>query len=115
MSAIKNDVRYEILAEQFSFPSDKVIYCTKEIKNSLGRIFSFMFNFSDVYYLENIDEKLLYNYIKYHGKVDFNNVSLVEVLRDVKNFFYFLKIIKGHRDVPEINLSINNFYLWSQL
>ena len=115
MFVIKNEMRYEILANQFNFPSDKAFYYDSELHHSLERIFSYLFHFTDVYYIEYIDENQLYSYIEHHGKTNFKTVSFVEALRDIKSFLNFSKYTKGLKKVPEINLSLNNFPLWTKL
>ncbi|WP_428909730.1 hypothetical protein [Niallia sp. Krafla_26] len=115
MFVIKNEKRYEILAKEFTFPSDKVAYYSIEIKNSLDRILAYVFNYTDIFYIRSIDENLLCDYIKHHSKNNFNQVSFDEVLKDTKNFLYFSKYIKGIKSVPKMNLSVSNFSLWTQL
>lgn len=115
MKALKNNMRYELLVAEFQCPHYKSTYYSKEIKNSLHRIFSYIFNHTDVYYLESIDENVLYDYIEYHRKTNFKEVSFVEALRDIEHYLYFLENIKGVKNVPKINLSVNNFFLWSRL
>ncbi|WP_428909648.1 hypothetical protein [Niallia sp. Krafla_26] len=115
MAVVKNDVRYEILAREFKFLSDEASYFSQELKKSLERIFSYVYNHTDLFYIESIDEKLLYDYIDYHRKMNFRKASFCEALKDTKNFLYFSKHVKGFKKVPEIDLSVNNVSLWSQL
>ncbi len=115
MLVIKNDVRYELLVDEFRLPREKSAFYSKELMSSLELIFSYVYNFTDVYYIDSIDEELLYSYIKHHGKRNFKEVSFIKATKDIKNFLYFLNNIKGLKNVPKVNLSINNISLWSKL
>ncbi|MCQ6273361.1 hypothetical protein JMM81_00015 [Bacillus sp. V3B] len=64
MIALKNKMRYELLVEQFQIDTSTLFY--KELKYSIERIFSSIYNYTDIMYIEFIDDKALYSYIKYH-------------------------------------------------
>ncbi|MCQ6274238.1 hypothetical protein JMM81_04505 [Bacillus sp. V3B] len=113
MIALKNQMRYELLEEQFQIDTSTLFY-TKS-NSSIERIFLYIYNYTDIIYLEFIDRKVLYDYIKYHQSTHFKEISFIETIRDIKHFLYFLENIKEMKEIPKIDLSIKNFFLWARL
>lgn len=107
MLVIKNQTRYELLLSQFKIDSKTPLY--KEYNETLERIFTYIYNYTDIMYIEDIDEETLYNYIEYQMKKRNNKNNFVNVIKDVKKFLYFLKNIKKVKTIPDVDLSINSF------
>ena len=107
MIALKNKMRYELLLEQFQFK--KVIPYYWEFKNSLNRIFSYIYQYTDIMYIEFIDEEVLHKYIKFHCSRTVKRSNFVESVKDVKRFLVFLKNTKKVKKIPKVNLSLKGF------
>ena len=112
MIVFKNKMRYELLFEQFQLNTYDLFY--KDMQLSLDRLFSYIYNYTDIMYIEFIDKNTLYDYIKYHrSKV--REIHFIEIISDVKKFLFYLEDIKKYKNVPKIDLSVKNFSLWSKL
>jgi hypothetical protein len=110
--ALKNKMRYELLLEQFQF--DKSVPGYWEFKNSLNGIFSYIYHYTDIMYIESIDEEVLYNYIKFHCSQTVKENNFVKSVKDVKRFLIFLKNNKKVKQIPKVDLSLKSFiYGWS--
>jgi hypothetical protein len=109
--ALRNKMRYELLTEQFRIDQYEFIY--NEFQHSLDRIFSYIYNYTDVMYIEFINKSILYDYMKYHHKL--KDIAFIEMIMDVKKFLFFLEGIKKIKNVPKLDLSVKNFSLWSKL
>jgi hypothetical protein len=112
LTVLKNGMRYKLLEEQFQ--SDNNTLYNLEMTKSNERIFSFVYNHTDIYYLDAIDSKTLYNYIKFQMAKGCEKVSLCQAIKDVKHFLFFLEKIKRVNRIPHIDLSINNVSLWDK-
>ncbi|MCQ6277609.1 hypothetical protein JMM81_22425 [Bacillus sp. V3B] len=110
MKILKNSMRYELLAKQFQKEEPTVV----EIQDSLDRIFFYIYNYTDLMYLEFIDDQTLYSYIQFHRSKGFNEISFIETIKDIKNFLCFLKKIKKVKNTPQVDLSIKNLSLRCQ-
>ncbi|WP_338470722.1 hypothetical protein R4Z10_18330 [Niallia sp. XMNu-256] len=110
MSALKNKVRYELLADQFKVRGNMRI--PQGLEPSFERLFTYIYEETDLYYLDSIDEHILIGYIKYHSKNHFQTVSFFQCVKDIKVFLYFLEHIKGIESLPTIDLSLKNLTLW---
>lgn len=110
---LKYKSRYDLLCEQFNIDSPNLV--TSELRNSLDRIFSYVYTNTKIMYIEFIDEKVCCNYIKYQQSKHFNEISYLETLKDIKHFNYFIHNIKSIKNAPVIKLSIKNTSFWMKL
>ena len=110
---LRNNMRYDLLLDQFKI--DKNMIVPNEIKDSLQRIFSYIYHQTDILYVEFIDEKVLNNYIKSHHANHFSEVCFTQCIRDIKNFIYYLEKIKGKKHLPRVDLSVQNLSFWERL
>ena len=106
-------MRYELLFEQFQIETYDFLH--KDMQQSLDRIFSYIYNYTDIMYIEYIDKDTLYEYIKYHRSKKVEEIHFIEVISDVKKFLFYLQDIKKIKNVPKIDLSVKNFNLWAKL
>ena len=106
-------MRYELLFEQFQIKSYDLFY--QDLQQSLDRLFSYIYNYTDIMYIEYIDKDTLYDYIKYHRSKKVMEIQFIEIISDVKKFLFYLEGIKKIRHVPKIDLSVKNFNLWTKL
>lgn len=113
MQQLKNHVRFEVLAVQFRMAPKSM--SDPELERSLQRIFSYIYSSTNVFYLEFVDESVLYGYIKHHREKGFQEVSFADAVRDVKNFLFFLKYIKGVKNPPSVDLGVKNIRFWANL
>ena len=112
VKSLKNNIRYELLLEQFQLPSGDSIILNMKLKNSLNRIFTYIYQYTNIMYLEFVDNEILYNYIKFQCSSIPKNCNFVEAIKDVKNFISFLEKIKKIKNVPKVYLSLQNIHLW---
>lgn len=106
-------MRYNLLEEQFHVEHSP--FFNNEIKDSIERIFSFIYHQTDIYYLDCIDSSTLYQYIQYHLSVSIENRSFIKIIKDVKNYLYFIEKLKKANKVPNIDLSLKNIALWETM
>lgn len=115
MKALKNSMRYELLLDQFKMYKSMNIPQAQELEASLKRLFSYVYECTDIFYLEFIDEKILYNYLKYHHTNHFQEISFTQCIKDIKCFLYFLEKVKGLKHLPKVDFSVNNLSFWENL
>ncbi|WAA12061.1 hypothetical protein [Fervidibacillus halotolerans] len=113
MKTLKETTRYELLVKQFQIKSYSPFL--QQLHHSLDRILFYVYTYTNIYFIEFIDEKVLYSYIKYHREKNFAEVSFTEVLKDINNFLYFLKYEKKMTDIPKVDLTMNNMHFWLKL
>lgn len=106
-------VRYSTLVDQFYIDESNPFYL--KLKDPLKRLFFYIYNYTDIMFLDFIDEKAIYGYIKYQRGMDFKNTSFQQSIKDVKAFLFFLKYIKSKKQMPDINLSVGNYLFWDRL
>ena len=82
MIVFKNKMRYELLFEQFQLNTYDLFY--KDMQLSLDRLFSYIYNYTDIMYIEFIDKNTLYDYIKYHRSKKVREIHIIEIISDVK-------------------------------
>ena len=111
MSVLKNPIRYELLAKQFHI--EKTTFINRTLKESHDRIFSYIYCYTDIYYLKDIDSTTLYDYIKFQSMNQNKKSRITEVIKDIKYFLLFLR--KYHQLKINLNLSLNNLALWSNI
>lgn len=100
--------RLDLLRKQIYI--DPSIDQSGKITNSLERIVYFLYEYTNIKFIDFVDEYILYQYIK-QNKV--NNFD--ETIKDVKNLLFYLKYIKKSPYIPKIDLSTHNFALWKEL
>jgi site-specific recombinase XerD len=110
MKDFKNINRYQMLIGQFQADCD----VCERMKRSLERVFLYVYTYTNIYYIEFINEKVLINYIKFHCSRNFKETSIIEIIKDVKNFIDFLER-KGVKNTPKVDLSVKNFSFWTRL
>ena len=113
MIVFKNKMRYELLFEQFQLNPYDLFY--KDMQLSLDRLFSYIYNYTDVMYIEFIDKNTLYDYIKYHRSKKVREIHFIEIISDVKEISLLFRGYQENKNVPKIDLSVKNFSLWSKL
>ncbi|WP_071392625.1 hypothetical protein [Bacillus tuaregi] len=114
MEALKRCKRYKWLKKQFQYCKSPLAY--KDIDNSLERILFYVYSYTNINYIEFIDDKVLYNYIKTHRLNNFREINFVTAISDVKNYLLFIEANKELKEYkPEIDLSVKNFSLWMRL
>jgi len=106
----KKEYRWNLLKQQFDLDPSNVMY--KELKESLNRILHYVYTYTNVMFIDFVDEKVLYGYVKYHISINFSIVDFKQVLKDIKHFIFFLKNVKKREVVPKVDFSTNNIRLW---
>lgn len=112
MQSLRETSRHQLLAQQFSFETSTL--GDEKIQESLERIFTYVYSYTNIWYIDFIDEGTLYNYIKKQQELP-DGVDFYQAVRDVKNYLYFLRYIKRSRNIPDIDLSIQNLLLWTKM
>lgn len=112
LQSLRETSRHQLLAQQFSFETSTL--GDEEIQESLERIFTYVYSYTNIWYIDFIDEGTLYNYIKKQQELP-DGVDFYQAVRDVKNYLYFLRYIKRSRNIPDIDLSIQNLLLWTKM
>lgn len=108
VTALKNAMRYKLLTEQFKMDANCLV--PQELKQSIARFFTYIYEQTDLYYIDSIDEDILKGYIQYYSDVNF-----YQCVKDIKGLLYFLEHIKGIKHPPKIDLSLKNLTLWRNL
>lgn len=106
----KSQSRYDALFSQFFTEST---YQSKKV--SLNRIFNYLYKYTNVNSINYIQKKTLIKYLKHHKRRDFIEVSFDQVIKDIKNFLFFLENNKHVKRVPTIDLSVGNYELWNSI
>lgn len=106
MIAKRNEGRYEWLLNQFQTDSSSPFYI--EVNHSLNRIFTYIYDYTLIMYIEDIDEEILYDYIQFQS-LNNKEIGFVKAIKDVKLFIYFLKYIKRLKNIPSVDFSIKQF------
>lgn len=100
-----------LLLKQFHL--DQSTWTFKKVEKSLTRIYEYVSSYTNIVYIEFIDEEILYNYIKYCLN-HLNEISLIQVIDDVKNYLKFLEV-NQYEYIPKVDLSVKNCKLWTNL
>lgn len=104
---LQKDLRYELLLFQFQLHDNDRDLFNDEFQESLQRILKYIYQYTNILYLEFVNKDILYDYIKYHYETGFKDVTFYGAIKDVKYFLYFLKHIKKMPKIPEVDLSVN--------
>lgn len=78
------------------------------IESSLARVTSYLAHESKVRCLELFTPDVLYGYLRYHMASDFQQITFVQAVKDLKAFVLFLKNTAPRNRIPD---SIYNFSL----
>lgn len=114
LKTMNDSSRYKLLIKQFHLDSSN--YVLKDKKRSLNRIFIYIYNYTNITYIEFIDARILYNYIKFHQSRNFEEISFVESVRDIKNYIFFIKNNVDYNGyIPKVDLSLYTFSLGDKL
>lgn len=108
-SARKELSRFEVLLSQFQAED---FYIDYQRQQSLNRIFSFLYECTNVYYLVFLRSETLYEYLKYHYSNQFKIISFCQAVKDIKTFLQFLENKKEIKKAINIDLSLQNTGLW---
>ena len=86
----------------------------KHPRNSLDRIFWFVYEYTDICNVESIKTDTLIEYLKYHHLEKFKQISFSQAVKDVK---YFLNVRNKHISTStlKMDLSIQSYYLWTRI
>ncbi|MFC5466396.1 hypothetical protein [Lederbergia graminis] len=103
--------RYKIL--QFQFQAED-LYIDLQTQETLNRLFSFIYEHTNIMYLTFIKKKHLIDYLIYHSVNEFQIISFVEAVKDVKRFINFLQK-KKIKTIDDLDLSLINSMLWIRL
>ena len=109
MQSLKEKSRHLLLVEQFQMNDDTVD--NDKVKESLERIFTYILTETNIWYIDFIDEQILYDYIKYQCRIS-KEVNFYQAVRDVKNYLHFLRYFKRSKHIPDVDLSVKNLLLW---
>lgn len=112
MSAIKEYDRYNILSSQFPFKKTPVD-CSEY--DSLKRIFHFLLEHTDIYYLVFLKEEMLVQYLKYHQSMHFRLISFAQAVSDIKIFTLYLRNNKRINKELKLDVSLQNYNFWINL
>ena len=83
-------------------------------RNSLDRIFWFVYECTDICNVESIKSDTLIEYLKFHHLEKFKQISFSQAVKDVKNF---LNVRNKYISTSTIkmDLSIQSYYLWTRI
>lgn len=112
MSAIKEYGRYSILSSQFPF---KKIPVGSSEYDSLNRIFHFLLESTDIYYLVFLKEETLVQYLKYHHLKHFKVITFTQAVSDIKIFTLYLKNNREINKELKFDVSLQNYHFWINL
>jgi hypothetical protein len=108
--------RKERLKYQFQYQLKYTVKLTnlKHPRNSLDRIFWFVYEYTDICNVESIKTDTLIEYLKYHHLEKFKQISFSQAVKDVKNFLNVRnKLIST--STLKMDLSVQNYYLWTRI
>ncbi|WP_062109089.1 hypothetical protein [Bacillus niameyensis] len=110
--AVNELPRYAVLYSQFQTDH---LHLDDDQKKSLDRLFCFLYEHSDVYYLAFVRETILRDYLKYHASTSFESISFLQAIKDIKIFLCFIRNTKEINRELQIDFSIKNIYMWIEL
>ena len=80
----------------------------KHPRNSLDRIFWFVYEYTDIGNVESIKSDTLIEYLKYHHLEKFKQINFSQAVKDVKYFLYV-------RNKHHFHINIKNRFIRSKL
>ena len=108
--------RKKRLKYQFQYQLEHKVKLTnlKHPRNSLDRIFWFVYEYTDICNVESIKTETLIEYLKYHHLEKFKQISFSQAIKDVK---YFLYVRNRHFSTStlKLDLSVQSYYLWTRI
>ncbi len=108
--------RKERLKYQFQYQLEYKVKLSnlKRPRNSLDRIFWFVYEYTDICNVESIKTETLIEYLKYHHLEKFKQISFSQAVKDVKHFLY---VRNRHISTStlKIDLSVQSYYLWTRI
>ena len=108
--------RKERLKYQFQYQLKYTVKLTnlKHPRNSLDRIFWFVYEYTDICNVESIKTDTLIEYLKYHHLEKFKQISFSQAVKDVKHFLDVRnKLIST--STLKMDLSVQSYYLWTRI
>ena len=83
-------------------------------RNSLDRIFWFVYEYTDICNVESIKSDILIEYLKYHHLEKFKQINFSQAVKDVK---HFLNVRNKYISTStlKMDLSIQSYYLWTRI
>jgi len=103
MLDVRECSRYKLLLSQFTLDKEFNIMNVK----SFERIFNFLYEHTNIYYLGFIREENLIQYLEYHRTNQFSDISFIQAIKDVKLFQKYLRNHKQINHHVHIDLSLN--------
>lgn len=105
--------RYKFICEQLQLEERN--FFPSEYKLAFSRIIGYICNYTMIRDITDINERILYNYIKY--QIRMKKKPIDQAVRDVK---YFVKYVKSEnliesQSLTNVDLSTQNFYLWTKM
>ena len=110
MTNLKEFSRYDLLLSQFQEDGLGL-----KAQQSLDRIFSFVYEYTDIHYLVFLRQETLTDYLKFHCSRNFEVISFMQAVEDIKTLQAFMEKKKEIKSVPKIDLSLQNLNLWMLL
>lgn len=107
--AVKELSRHAVLYSQFQTDHS---HLEDDQKKSLDRVFRFLYEHTDVYYLVFVRENMLRDYLKHHALTGFESISFSQTIKDIKIFLGFIRNTKEINRELHINFSIKNIHKW---
>lgn len=103
--------RYDVLLSQFQHD----LKIDEKTQQSLDRIRLFLYNCTSIHYLIFIKQEDLVHYLKHHCSNNFKTLTFLQAVEDIRNFLFFLKTKKEIKELPKVDLSLQNLSLWINL
>ena len=108
--------RTERLIHQFEYNLNHKVDLTnlKHPRNSFDRLFLFIYEYTDISYIESIKKDMLLEYLRYHHLEKFNCISFTQAVKDIKSFLY-VRNNNISTSTLDIDFSIQNYYSWTRI
>jgi len=106
---MSNICRHYILYDEFNINSEPRL----EHRQSLERLYQYLFIQTNINYLKEVTQRELYRYLLYHSEHKFTKLSFQQAIKDLKVFVSHYNVMTGKK--IQLDLSLNNFYLWCLL
>lgn len=112
MSAIQQFSRYDVLISQFPFRENQI---NSKDNESLIRIFHFLHKNTDIQYIAFLKEETLGRYLEYHCSKQFEIISFVQAIQDIKIFIFYMQNSRSINKKIQLDLSLKNYNFWINL
>jgi len=108
--------RYHHLYSEFKLNNASHSFLCYEMKESIERIFHYVYNSTKINSIFEMNENILIQYLLTNRWKNFNIISFVQVIKDIKSFSHFFDVhYGGTKRTPIMNFSLLNFSLWEML